>query len=187
MLCHRWEPFGLCPYLSPLSLCVAYIILLRTRIHINTRAGLAERQANQPMFPFRLCVHFQATAAPLISFRLRLCFFVTLARPTRSRLSPLATAIREPVCSTQLTISSPSRLDCRPITHAYGSGNNKPRTLLPFTLACVLPSGTSHGFIFILRTLELSCGLTLCYTVLSRKELESNNNPSATATSKRMS
>ena len=128
--------------------------------------GLAERQANRPTFPFCLCVRFRATAAPLISFHLHLCFFVTLACPTRSRLSPLATAVREPVRSSQLTISSPSCLDRRPVTHACGSGNNKPRTPLPVTLARVPSSGTSRGFIYIAHFRTLARTHTPLYNPL---------------------
>ena len=108
--------------------------------------GLAERQANRPNFSPYLRVRFRATAAPSVSSHL--CSRFLLTRPTRSRLSPLATVACEPVRSAQLTISSPSRLDRRPVTHACGSGNNKPRTPLPFTLARVLPSGTLLGFYF---------------------------------------
>ena len=135
----------------PISYCVAYIVSLWTRIRINTpRVASPKGRQIGPHSPFVfVCVSGQPR--PLLShFVSVLCFFVTLTRPTRSRLSPLATAVREPVRSAQLTISSPSRLDRCPITHTCGSGNNKPRTPLPVTLARVPSSGTSLGFYFYL-------------------------------------
>ena len=115
-----------------------------------------------PYSPF-FCVCFRATAAPSVSSRLCFtfpCHSSDPIPPIATRHSRLRTHAFHP-----LVISSPSRLDCCPVTHACGSGNNKPRTLLPFTLARVLPSGTLRGFIFILCTSELSRRLTLRYIV----------------------
>ena len=125
--------------------------------------GLAKRQANWPsLFPF-ICVRFRATAAPSVSSRLCFMFPRHLSDP----IPPIATCHSclqtHAFCS--LVISSPSHLDRRPITHACSSGNNKPCTPLPVTLTRIPSSGTLHSFIFILHTSELSCGLTLRYTI----------------------
>ena len=133
----------------PLSLCVAYIVSLRSRIRINTPHWPRRKGGKSAHVPLSSLCAFPGNRGPsyLVSSPF-LCFFVTLARPTRSHLLPLATAVREPVRSAQLTISSPSHLDRRPITHTCGSGNNKPRTLLPVTLTRVPSSGTSLGYYF---------------------------------------
>ena len=71
------------------------------------------------------------------------------SRPSSDPIPPIAThhcRLRTRAFHS-LVISSPSRLDHRPVTHACSSGNNKPRTPLPVTLAHVPSSGTSRGFI----------------------------------------
>ena len=123
---------------------------------------LAERQANRLTFPLRLCVCFQATTAPSVSSHLCSHFLVT--HLTRSHLSPLATVTCEPVHSAQLTISSPSHLDCCPVTHACGSGNNKLCTPLPLLLH-VFSLQECTRVLFYLHIPELSCRLTLRYTM----------------------
>ena len=154
MLCRRQDSLSLdldFPFspTSHLSLCVAYIVSLRTRIRINTpRVALPRGRQNRPTFPLRLCVRFRATAAPscLVS---SLFAFLRHAR-SPDLIPPIAIHHSHPRTHTfqSLIISSPSRLDRRPVTHACSSGNNKLRTPLPFTLTRVLPSGMSLGFYF---------------------------------------
>ena len=144
-----------------LSLCSVHCITADSDSYKYPVLASPKGRQIGPHFPF-VFVCFQATVAPSVSSHLCSCSLVP--RPTRSRLLPLATVACEPVRSAQLTISSPSRLDRRPVTHTCGSGNNKLHTPLPVTLARVPFSGTSRGFIFILRTSELSRGLTLRYT-----------------------
>ena len=97
-------------------------------------------------FPFVLCA-FPGNRGPFsVSFRLCSRSLVTPARPTRSRLSPRATAVREPVRSA-LSLSAHPR-DCRPVTHACGSGNSKPRTPLPSHSHARCPFGNVTRVLF---------------------------------------
>ena len=127
-----------------LSLCSVHCIAADSDSYKYPALASPKGRQIGPCSPF-FCVCFRATAAPSVSSRL--CSLSLVPCPTRSRLSPLATVTCEPVRSAQLTISSPSRLDRCPVTHTCGSGNNKPRTPLPVTLARVPSSGTSRGFI----------------------------------------
>ena len=131
----------------PLSLCSIHCIAADLDSYKYPTCGLAERQANRPsLFPF-ICVHFQATAAPSVSSRL--CF--TLPRHSSDPIPPITTrhSHLQTCVFRSLVISSPSHLDRHPITHACSSGNNKPRTPLPFTLVRILPSEMSLGFYFL--------------------------------------
>ena len=150
MLCHRQDSlFQLSLSLSPLSLCVAYIVLLRTWIHINTpRVASPKGRQIGPHFPFVfVCVSGQPR--PLLCLVSSLFAFPRHARSS-DPTSPIATRYSRPRTRTfrSLDNSSPTRLDHRPVTSACGSGNNKPRTPLPVTLARVPSSGTSLGFYF---------------------------------------
>ena len=130
----------------PLSLCGIHCIAVDSDSYKYPVHGLAERQANRPsLFPF-VCVRFWATTAPSVSSHL--CF--TFPRHLSDLILPIATCHSrlQTRAFHSLVISLPSRLDCCPITHICSSGNNKPHTPLPFTLAHVLPLETSLRFYF---------------------------------------
>ena len=150
----------------PLSLCSVHCIAAVSDSYKYPALALPKGRQIGPYSPF-FCVCFRATAAPSVSSRL--CSRSLVPCPTRSCLSPLATVACEPVRSAQLTISSPLCLDCRLVTHTCGSGNNKPRTLLPVTLACVPSSGTSRGFIYIAHFRTLARTLTPLYNWLPQR------------------
>ena len=160
----RTTLFELGLYFPHLSLCVAYIVSLRTRIHINTpRWPRRKAGKSAQLFPISLCV-FLGNCGPF-SISFRLCLHFPRHARSSNLILPIATHHSRPRTRTfcSLDNSSSTRLDHCPITYACSSGNNKPHTPLPLLL---------HAFslrerarvLFYLCIPELSRRLTLRYT-----------------------